>query len=223
MRKIIIFLMIIAAATVSVAQNPLSFYAKAGIGTSRFYGKHSSSETKIAYKAGVGAKYSLNRTWALQSGLEFVSIGGKDEISYVGKATLNELYLQLPVMIAAKLQLGEDYRAAFSFGPYIACGVGGKTSGQIYEDYSSSRPSGGYRFKIDTFGNMADNNMGNKRLDAGILMGITLTYRRMVFGVEAQVGLMKVNEQLNQVMNQDGYGRFLPKNFSSFFTLGYRF
>lgn len=82
MRKIVITLYLAMITLTGIAQNPLSFHAKAGIGTSCFYGKHSSSETRIAYKTGIGAEYVLNPTWVLQSALEFVSIGGKDEIEY---------------------------------------------------------------------------------------------------------------------------------------------
>ena len=88
MRKIIIIICFAMAALASSAQSPISFHAKAGIGTSNFWGKHSSSETRIAYKAGIGAEYALSRTWVVQSALEFVSIGGKDEIKYV-KGFLN--------------------------------------------------------------------------------------------------------------------------------------
>lgn len=91
----------------------------------------------------------------LQSALEFVSIGGKDEISHIGKAKMHELYLQIPLMIAARLHLGKDYHASLSVGPYAAIGVAGKTSGETY-DYSSSSMQGGYQFKIDTFGSMVD-------------------------------------------------------------------
>ena len=116
------------AASTAQAQSPLSFYAEAGIGTSRLYGKHSCCDTRIACKAGIGAKYALNKTWVLQSALEFVSIGGKDDMDYVKNAKMNELYLQIPVRIAARLPLGKDYHASLNAGPYIACGVGGKTS-----------------------------------------------------------------------------------------------
>lgn len=208
----------------TLAQCPVSFHAKAGIGTSHFYGKHSGSETKIAYKAGIGAEYALNRTWVLQSALEFVSIGGESDMAYVGNAKMNELYLQIPIMMAARLNLGKNYHASLSVGPYIAVGVGGKTTGEMY-DYSSSRPSyDNYRFKLDTFGSLIDNNMGNNRLDAGIAMGISIEYQRFIIGAEAQVGFITVNKQLNQIVNPDGYnGEYLPKNFASFFTLGYRF
>lgn len=205
-----------------MAQSPLSFHAKAGIGTSHFHGKHSGSDTKIAYKAGAGAEYVLNRTWVLQSALEFVSIGGKDEINHVGNARMNELYLQIPLMIAARLPLGRDYHASLSAGPYAAIGVAGKTSGEIY-NHSDSSMQGGRRFKIGTFGSITDGKMGNHRFDAGIALGLALEYRRFLIGAEAQVGLVKVNEQLNQVTGHSEERGYFPRNFASFFTLGYRF
>ena len=63
---------------------------------------------------------------------------------------MHELYLQIPLMIAARLHLGRDYHASLSVGPLLAAiGVAGKTSGETY-DYSSSSMQGGYQFKIDT-------------------------------------------------------------------------
>ena len=145
--------MCMAVATSAVrAQSPISFYAEAGIGTSRLYGKHSGSDTQIACKAGIGAEYALNKTWALRSALEFVSIGGRDDMDYVRNAGMNELYLQIPVRVAARLPLGKDYHASLNVGPYIACGVGGKTSGSIPYYYSGSSADGNRRFKMDTFG-----------------------------------------------------------------------
>ena len=170
-KKIIITVCMAMTVLTGLAQSPLSFHAKAGIGTSHFHGKHSSSDTQIAYKAGVGAEYVLNKTWVLQSALEFVSIGGKDEISHIGKAKMHELYLQIPLMIAARLHLGRDYHA----------------------------------------------------FDAGIALGLTFEYRRFIIGAETQVGLVKVNEQINQMIGHSEEGGYFPKNFAAFFTLGYRF
>ena len=211
-KKIIITVCMAMTVLTGLAQSPLSFHAKAGIGTSHFHGKHSSSDTQIAYKAGVGTEYVLNKTWVLQSALEFVSIGGKDEISHIGKAKMHELYLQIPLMIAARLHLGRDYHASLSVGPYAAIGVAGKTSGETY-DYSSSSMQGGYQFKIDTFGSMVDGKMGNNRFDAGIALGLTFEYRRFIIGAETQVGLVKVNEQINQMIGHSEEGGYFPKNF----------
>ena len=154
--------------------------------------------------------------------MEFVSIGGKDEISQIGKAKMHELYLQIPLMIGARLHLGRDYHASLSVGPYAAIGVAGKTSGETY-DYSSSSMQGGYQFKIDTFGSMVDGKMGNNRFDAGIALGLTFEYRRFIIGTEMQVGLVKINEQINQMIDYSEEGGYFPKNFAAFFTLGYRF
>lgn len=225
MKKRILTVCFAITALTSMAQSHLSFHAKAGIGTSCFYGKHSDSETRIAYKAGVGAAYELNKTWVLQSALEFVSIGGEHTLEYVGQAKMNELYLQIPIMMTARLQLGKNYHASLSAGPYVGLGVGGKTAGERFDDNSSSFPSShSNRFRLDTFGSILDNNMGNNRFDAGVAMAITFDYHRFMIGAEAQVGLVTVNHQLNQIINPDGNGKnFLPKNLASFFTIGYRF
>lgn len=60
------------------------------------------SDTQIACKAEIGAEYALNKTWTLRSALEFVSIGGRDDMDYVRNAGMNELYLQIPVRVAAR-------------------------------------------------------------------------------------------------------------------------
>ncbi|WP_296121180.1 porin family protein [uncultured Bacteroides sp.] len=224
MKKIIITICMTMTVLAGMAQSPLSFHAKAGIGTSHFHGKHSSSDTKIAYKASVGAEYTLNKTWVLQSALEFVSIGGKDEMKNIGHIKMNELYLQIPLMIAARLQLGRDYQASLSVGPYAAIGVAGKTSGEVYDYFSSKPGEQEQRFRIDTFGSMVDGKMGNNRFDAGIAIGLTLEYRKFIIGAETQVGMVKVNEQINQVISHsEGEKGYFPKNFAAFFTLGYRF
>ena len=216
---------LLVAASAVWGQSSLSFYAEAGIGTSRLYGRHSGSDTQTAYKAGVGAEYTLNRTWALQSALEFVSIGGKDNMQYVEHAKMHELYLQIPVMVAARLPLGENYHASLGLGPYIACGVGGKTSGEMEEyDYSSEyNPNRSYRFRIDTFGNRIDDKMGNKRFDAGLMFGLNIEYHKFIFGAELQLGMIKVNDQLDNLLQSSGIEKFSPKNLASFFTVGYRF
>ena len=195
MKKALMIMYMAIAVSTAQAQSPLSFYAEAGIGTSRLYGKHSCCDTRIACKAGIGAKYVMNKTWVLQSALEFVSIGGKDDMDYVKNAKMNELYLQIPIRIAARLPLGKDYHASLNAGPY----------------------------KIDTFGNVLENNAGNRRLDGGIIVGITFEYRRLIIGAEAQVGLVKINQQLRQVIDTEEFHNYLPRNFASFFTVGYKF
>lgn len=206
------------------AQSPISFQVKAGVGTSNFYGENVESDTRIAYKVGIGMNYEVNRTWVFQPSLNFISIGAREDIESVGKANMNEMYIQLPVMMAARLNLSKDYSASLSAGPYIAYGVGGKTSGEIQQyDYSSSHHGGNYKFRLDTFGNMIDDNMGNKRFDAGLMFALNFEYHKFIFGAELQLGMIKVNDQLDNLLQNSGVEKFSPKNLSSFFTVGYRF
>ena len=53
--------------------------------------------------------------------------------------------------------------------------------------------------------------------------GLTFEYSRFITGAETQVGLVKVNEQINQMIGSSEEGGYFPKNFAAFFTLGYRF
>lgn len=149
----------------------------------------------------------------------------REEVEYVGKVNMNELYIQLPIMMAARLNLGKNYSASLSAGPYIAYGVGGKTSGEMEEyDYSSEyNPNRSYRFRIDTFGNRIDDKMGNKRFDAGLMFGLNIEYHKFIFGAELQLGMIKVNDQLDNLLQSSGIEKFSPKNLASFFTVGYRF
>lgn len=209
----------------ATAQSPFSFQVKAGVGTANFHGENVESDTRIAYKVGAGVNYELSRTWVVQTSLNFVSIGARQEIEYVGSANMNELYLQLPVLLSARLRLGKNYNASLSAGPYVACGVGGKTSGRVTQyDYDSSYdPNKFYDFRLATFGNLIDGKMGNKRFDAGLMFGLEMEYCKFIFGAEVQVGMIMVNDQLDILLQGSYAEKFSPKNLASFFSVGYRF
>lgn len=178
---------------------------------------------QTAYKAGVDVEYTLNRTWALQSTLEFISIGGKNNIQYVEHTEMHELYLQVPVVVAARLPLGEDYHASLGLGPRIACGVGGKTSGSIKQDYAHSGHDSYYRPQTSIFGSVLENEAGSRRLNGDVIIEVTFEYRRSVIDAGIQVRLVKVSQQLRQVIETEEFQGYLPRNFASFFTVGYKF
>ena len=75
---------------------PYSFQVKAGVGTSNFYGENVESDTRIAYKVGVGMNYELNRTWVFQPSLNFVSIGAREEVEYIGKVNMTSCISNSP-------------------------------------------------------------------------------------------------------------------------------
>ncbi len=139
------------------------------------------------------------------------------------KAKVNMLYLELPVMVAARFHLTKTSNLAISFGPYVACGVGGKTSMDI--DEKSIPSTFGYvtiggKYKLDTFGSMTNGNMGCKRFDAGLGLGVSYEIHRIVLGLESQLGLVKVHDGIKEFTDYEDYA---PKNVTAFVTLGYKF
>lgn len=210
--------------------SPFTFHAKAGIGSSYFHGPQTGDDTRLAYKIGIGAEYHLgayqeprpNRcSWSLASALEFASIGGKEAKGYGEEicASMNELYLQIPLQLKARLHFSEHSNASLGIGPYVAVGVGGMTSGTV-TDRLTSNPDNSYRFRLRTFGSTDRTKMGNRRFDTGLTFALTFEYHSFLIGADIQWGLFTVNKQLGAVAEE--YEGYLPKNFASFLTVGYR-
>lgn len=205
------------------AQSPVSFHVKAGTGISSFWGKNTDGKAKFAYKVGVGMDYAFNKVWSLQPSVNFVSKGYKEEEAGIGKASMNELYLELPIMVAARLDLTKNSGLVLSTGSYVAYGVGGKTSVVVEKKIPTMV---GYetvedKYKLDTFGHINDGKMGNRRFDAGIGLGITYENRNIILGLESQLGLVNVNDKLKEVAELTGLDDFAAKNISAFVTVGY--
>ena len=76
--------------------NPLLLPGKSRSRTSNFYGENVESDTRIAYKVGVGMNYELNRTWVFQPSLNFVSIGAREEVEYIGKVNMTSCISNSP-------------------------------------------------------------------------------------------------------------------------------
>lgn len=213
------------------AQSPVSFQVKAGVGVASMWGKNTEEKAKFAYKAGVGMEYAFNRTWALQPSLNFVSKGSREEDEDLGKAKVNMFYLELPVMLAARLHLTKTSNLVISGGPYVACGVGGKTSLDVWLKIPTAI---GFqktlkKYKLGTFGDMTDGNMGFKRFDAGIGLDISYEYRRIVLSLEGQLGLFKVHNGIKELTELTDMTKYQDledatlRNISAFVTVGYKF
>lgn len=219
MKKTFLIFTILFSSLAASAQSPFHFTVKAGIGTSHFWGKQASSDTNIAWKAGIGAEYNFNSWWSIRSGLDVVQKGGNDQIDGLGQADIHAIYLELSLMPTLSFPLQKDIHGFIGIGPYISIGLGGKTKGStISESSSLSSP-----FEANTFGNIIDGNMGYRRFDVGADFTVGLEYHRFILSAEAQMGCMQVNKQLEQLIMLQTSRSYCPKNFSAFFTLAYRF
>lgn len=175
MKKLFFVILLSLAALGASAQSELRWNVNAGVGMANWYGGDVDTDAKFAYKVGVGLEVPFANTdvWSFQTGLNFISKGAKgagitDDWDIVD-ITVNQLYLELPLMVGARLHTASNFDMLFKAGPYLAYGVGGKT-----EDY-------------DTFG-----DGGLKRFDAGLGVGVAFEFDKIVVGVETGVGLAKL-------------------------------
>lgn len=130
----------------------------------------------------------FNDKLSLQSGLLLTNKGfEKDgyENSKSAKWTCSAMYLEVPVLLVCHFPLNENAQCLVNAGPYFAYGIDGDItygSTPSWENYSSTQ-------KTKTF---AGDGYGFNRFDFGISFGTGLAYKRIYFGIQADLGLVDV-------------------------------
>ena len=147
---------------------------------------------KVGFKLGGGFEYAFTDTWSLQPSLFLTSKGAKKDGN-----SINAMYLELPVMAAARFNVADNTNLVVNAGPYFACGIAGKTKFDLGNDTER---------KVDTFGDDA-----LKRFDAGLGVGVALEFGRIIAGLDGQFGLVDVEKVGN------------PKNMNFSIIVGYKF
>ena len=178
MKKLAFFVFFSLITLGAFSQAQVKWNVNAGIGMASWYGDDTDgTDAKFAYKIGVGMEVPFNQVWSFQSGLNFISKGVSGK-SYTDNwntadATANQLYLELPLMVGARIHTASNFDLLFKAGPYLAYGVGGKI--KVESD------------KADTFG-----DEGLKRFDAGLGLGVAFEFNKIVLGIETSTGLTKL-------------------------------
>lgn len=227
MKKSILFVLF---ALVSVAVfSQISWNAKVGMNISNW--TEDEAKAKVGFKAGVGMEYAFNDMWLLQPSLLFSTKGAKAKESDAGfnlEATINQMYLELPIMAAARFKVADNTNIVISAGPYLAYGVGGKTKMSL--NYEGEKGE----IKFNTFGDIdkvtleyggksqdipledlddlenINSIKGLNRFDFGLGIGVAAEFNRFVVGLDGQLGLTK--------LYTDG-----GKNQNFSITVGYKF
>ncbi|EFS30976.2 porin family protein [Bacteroides sp. D2] len=179
MKKGLIFVLFALVSIVSYSQ--MSWNAKVGMNMSNI--TDSEMDMKIGFQAGVGMEYAFSDMWSIRPSLMFTTKGAK--VSEEGvDVTYNPMYLELPIMAAASFAIADNQNIVVKAGPYFAYGIAGK----------AKFSAGGESEKVDLFGDGED-QMGMKRFDAGIGVGVAYEINKFFVDLTGEFGLAKLGDE----------------------------
>lgn len=190
MKKSILFVLF-ALFSVAGFSQITGWNAKVGMNFSNYSGDLDLN-AKVGFKIGGGFEYAFNDTWLLQPSLFFSTKGAKKDGN-----SINAMYLELPVMAAARFNIADNTNLIVNAGPYFAYGVGGKTKFDLGDNTEQ---------KVNTFGSDR-----LKRFDVGLGVGVAVEFGRIIAGLDGQFGFVDVQKTAN------------PKNMNFSIVLGYKF
>ena len=197
MKKVFIFVIFEHVSMVSYSQ--ISWNAKVGMNMSNFTGDMD-TDMKIGFNVGVGMEYQFSDMWSIQPSLMISQKGGKyDEDGETVK--FNPMYLEIPVLAAARFAVTDNQNVVVKAGPYFAFGVAGKV--KVGDE------------KGDFFGD-GDDQYGGKRFDCGIGVGVAYEIGKFFVGLDGEFGFTNVVDfKSDNVSN--------PKNMNFSIGVGYKF
>lgn len=207
MKKLILPLWLLCSSLCGFAQ--VKFNVQVGL-TQTSMTKSEDYKPEVGYRVGVGLEVPIDKRWSFQTALfflnksfsfeknvvvgEFPFATGYDRINYLLDSKINALYLQLPLQVAVRIPVYKQYSVKISAGPYVACGVGGKSStrvGRTFVENGNGQSDGSIvpdndvqRNKVKTF-----SSNGLKRFDWGVALGADFEYKRWLAGVGFEYGL----------------------------------
>lgn len=170
-----LFSLICVAMFAVTASAQVTWNMKGGFGVATCYGSDVEGlKTHLVGKIGFGLEYPISSNVSLMPSLEF-AWKGTEQKNDGDKLTLDLYYLQVPVVFAYRVNLADAWNMTLKAGPYAAYAVSDKIK------YESNY--GGYEGSSEV-----------KKFDAGLDAGIDFEYHRFVFGVEAEMGFLKLYE-----------------------------
>lgn len=200
------------SATTGFAQ--LKWDVKAGLSLSNL--TQLDGGAKPGYTIGIGADYAFNKSWSLQSGINFTGKGAKEteyEDGIKEHYKIFSHYIEVPILAAFKIPVTEDVKVVINAGPYLAAGIGGKAE---YEFYTAAG-------EMDLFKKeKGEEKALMKRFDTGLQYGVGAELNEhFLVSLQGQCGFISpFNEPYDRWFSDDGKS---PKNLSFTLSVGYRF
>lgn len=203
MKKMTVILIVILMTMGAKAQ----FYAQGGLNLANITNTNSGQTEKNhllpTFNVGLMTRFGISTSFDLETGILFTGKGSKaetyfnDDANYV-KTTFNPHYLEVPLNAIVKIPLDVKAKSNIFFhgGPYIAVGVGGKsTVNRKFIGVESSSSSTIKFSNDDPFTSAQDDAAYNKlkRFDFGVNVGGGIDVGKLLLKANYGFGLAKIN------------------------------
>ena len=154
-----------------------------------------------SFNVGILGRLELDPMFSLESGLLLTGHGSKAETYFNGgndyvKTKFNPIYLQAPLNAVVKIPLDKGSGLFFNAGPYIAMGVGGKSTSESKFGPLMSTSSSSIKFSNDDpFTSQQDDAAYDKlkRFDYGLNFGGGIEFKHLILKANYGLGLAKIN------------------------------
>lgn len=203
MKKMKVMVMVTFMAVGAKAQ----FYVQGGLNLANITNTNSGQTEKNhllpTFNAGVMSRFGISSSFDLEAGVLFTGKGAKAETyfnndaNYV-KTKFNPLYLEVPLNAVVKIPLDIKTKSNIFFhaGPYIAVGVGGRSSTESKIIGSQTSSSSTIKFSNDDPLTTAQEDAAYnklKRFDFGANVGGGIDFGKLLLKANYGFGLAKIN------------------------------
>ena len=141
-------------------------------------------KSKPGFHVGASINLRINDYLTFQPGLNFTTKGVLGESSLFGitqKSSIQFYYLDIPLNIVANFDITEELGAFVSTGPYAGIGLIGETNVEASGLGVSENVTEPVEWGTDV-----------ERLDFGLSLGVGLTYKPFLLGINYDYGLANI-------------------------------
>ena len=144
----------------------------------------------------------------------------ESEDGITATAKLNPMYLEIPVLAAARFAVADNQNIVIKAGPYFAFGLAGKFKTDISGDLGGISVDDVLDYleipkEADLFGS-GENKMDMKRFDFGLGVGVAYEIGKFFVSLDGEFGLTKLLDYKDDDISN-------PKNMNFSIGVGYKF
>ena len=193
------FIGILTILSVSASFAQVKIGVTAGLNASDLIenGSGTNHNYKAGFQTGVVADFSISDNFSIIPELLYSQRGAisklkttdKDGKKLLTSKSLNLNYLQLPINMAYKINLGNSSKLMIFAGPYLGYGISGKVKSEAKSDKKKNNNSDKIKF--------GSKEEEVKPLDFGVNAGIGYQFENVFFKLQYNPGLINLNNKKN--------------------------